>query len=152
MAKQATVKLSSEFLEEARREAGVVHRSVGAQIEYWARLGRALESAPGFGMDKVRQALHGGLRLDDLRAAEQDAVFDYLSAELDVPSPRVRAMFVRADWTRRGLGRRILEASEEAARRMGFTRMDLVATLPGIPLYRAFGYVPTAEIDDVGGS
>jgi GNAT superfamily N-acetyltransferase len=61
----------------------------------------------------------------------------------------IRAMFVRADWTRRGLGRRIIEASEAAARRMGFRRMDLVATLPGIPLYEAAGYVPTAEIEDI---
>ena len=61
----------------------------------------------------------------------------------------IRAMFVRADWTRRGLGRRIIEASEDDARRMGFRRMDLVATLPGIPLYEAAGYVPTADISDV---
>jgi GNAT superfamily N-acetyltransferase len=61
----------------------------------------------------------------------------------------IRAMFVRADWTRRGLGRRIIEASEDAARGMGFRRMDLVATLPGIPLYRAAGYVPTAEVEDI---
>ena len=61
----------------------------------------------------------------------------------------IRAMYVRADWTRRGLGRRIIEASEDAARRMGFRRMDLVATLPGIPLYLAAGYLPTAEIEDV---
>ena len=61
----------------------------------------------------------------------------------------IRAMFVRADWTRRGLGRRIIEASEDAAVRMGFRRMDLVATLPGIPLYQAAGYLPTAEVEDV---
>ena len=61
----------------------------------------------------------------------------------------IRAMFVRADWTRRGLGRRIIEASEEAAREMGFARMDLVATLPGIPLYQAAGYVPTAEVAEI---
>jgi GNAT superfamily N-acetyltransferase len=61
----------------------------------------------------------------------------------------IRAMFVRADWTRRALGRRLIEASEAAARRMGFRRMDLIATLPGIPLYEAAGYVPTAEIEDI---
>ena len=61
----------------------------------------------------------------------------------------VRAMFVRADWTRRGLGRRILEACETAARRAGFRRLDLVATLPGIPLYEAFGFTPAAEIRDI---
>jgi GNAT superfamily N-acetyltransferase len=53
---------------------------------------------------------------------------------------RVRAMFVRADWTRRGLGRRILEACEAAAGAEGFTRLVLSATLAGVPLYRAFGF------------
>ena len=61
----------------------------------------------------------------------------------------VRAMFVRANWTRRGLGRRILEACEAEATRHGFRRLDLVATLPGIPLYEAFGFKPTAEIRDI---
>ena len=61
----------------------------------------------------------------------------------------IRAMYVRADWTRRGLGRQIIEASEDAARRMGFRRMDLVATLPGIPLYLAAGYRPTADVEDI---
>jgi GNAT superfamily N-acetyltransferase len=52
----------------------------------------------------------------------------------------VRAMFVRRDWTRRGLGRAILEAGRDAARAEGFRRLDLGATLPGVPLYRAFGF------------
>jgi GNAT superfamily N-acetyltransferase len=49
-------------------------------------------------------------------------------------------MFVRPDWTRRGLGRAILESGRDAARREGFQRLDLMATLPGVPLYRAFGF------------
>src|SRR5881409_1042126 len=53
---------------------------------------------------------------------------------------RVRAMFVRADWTRRGLGRRILEACEAAAKAEGFTQLSLVSTMPGLPLYRAYGF------------
>jgi GNAT superfamily N-acetyltransferase len=61
----------------------------------------------------------------------------------------VRAMFVRADWTRNGLGRRIIERCEEDAGRLGFRRLDLVATLPGILLYRACGFEPTAEPEDV---
>jgi GNAT superfamily N-acetyltransferase len=61
---------------------------------------------------------------------------------------RVRAMFVRADWTRRGLGRRILEACEEAARSEGFTTLVLNATLAGIPLYEAYGFAPVGR-DDV---
>jgi GNAT superfamily N-acetyltransferase len=54
---------------------------------------------------------------------------------------RVRAMFVRGDWTRRGLGTRILEACEAAARAEGFTRLSLMATLPGFHLYKRFGFV-----------
>jgi GNAT superfamily N-acetyltransferase len=53
---------------------------------------------------------------------------------------RVRAMFVRSDWTRRGLGLAILDACEDAARAEGFCKLVLGATLPGEPLYRAFGF------------
>jgi GNAT superfamily N-acetyltransferase len=53
---------------------------------------------------------------------------------------RVRAMFVRGDWTRRGIGRAILDACERAARAEGFTKLALMATLPGEPLYRANGF------------
>jgi GNAT superfamily N-acetyltransferase len=53
---------------------------------------------------------------------------------------RVRAMLVRRDWTRRGLGRAILESCERAARGEGFRSLALGATLPGEPLYRAFGF------------
>jgi len=53
---------------------------------------------------------------------------------------RVRAMFVRSDWTRRGLGRAILDSCERAARDEGFQHLVLGATLPGEPLYRSFGF------------
>jgi len=52
----------------------------------------------------------------------------------------IRAMFVRADWTRRGMGRAFLVASHDAARAEGFQRLDLMATLPGVALYLAFGF------------
>jgi GNAT superfamily N-acetyltransferase len=53
---------------------------------------------------------------------------------------RVRAMFVRADWARRGLGRAILRSCQDAARSAGFRSLSLMATLPGVPLYRSFGF------------
>jgi len=59
----------------------------------------------------------------------------------------VRAMFTRSDWTRRGLGRRILEACEQAARAAGFRTLTLVATLPGLPLYESFGFQVTGRDD-----
>lgn len=60
---------------------------------------------------------------------------------------RVRAMFVGPAFARRGLGRRILEACEAAARAHGFARAELMATLPGVPLYRAAGYVEHERFD-----
>ena len=56
-------------------------------------------------------------------------------------------MYTRPGWTRRGLGRRILEACEAAARRDGFRVMTLGATLPGLPLYEAFGFRETGRED-----
>jgi GNAT superfamily N-acetyltransferase len=53
---------------------------------------------------------------------------------------RVRAMFVRGDRTRRGLGTRILEACEDAARAEGFRQLALMATLPGLRLYEHYGF------------
>lgn len=56
---------------------------------------------------------------------------------------RVRAMFVRGGWTRRGLGNAILRSCERAARAEGFRLLVLMATLAGEPLYRAFGFRET---------
>ena len=58
-------------------------------------------------------------------------------------------MYTRPDWTCRGLGRRILEACENAARAGGFRMPTLGATLPGLPLYEAFGFRETGREDVV---
>jgi GNAT superfamily N-acetyltransferase len=58
---------------------------------------------------------------------------------------RIRAMFVRGDHTRRGLGRAIIDACEAAARAEGFTTLALMATLPGEQLYRACGFAETGR-------
>jgi GNAT superfamily N-acetyltransferase len=56
---------------------------------------------------------------------------------------RIRAFFVHPEWARRGLGRLLIERSVEAARAAGFLRIELLATLPGEPLYRAAGFAET---------
>jgi hypothetical protein len=89
MSNYASVKLSSAFIEEARKEAEVVHRSLGSQVEYWAKLGRAIERAPGFDVRRIRAALDGRL-LEAMAPAEQDAAFDQLEALFDNPPPQVR--------------------------------------------------------------
>jgi GNAT superfamily N-acetyltransferase len=64
-----------------------------------------------------------------------------------VEPARIRAMFVDPAWARRGLGRRILAASEEAAGQAGFARVELMATLSGVPLYVACGYRPIEAVE-----
>jgi GNAT superfamily N-acetyltransferase len=53
---------------------------------------------------------------------------------------RVRAMYTDPGHARRGIGRLVLAACEQAASAEGFARTELVATLAGEPLYRACGY------------
>ena len=53
---------------------------------------------------------------------------------------RIRAFFVHPAWARRGIGSAIMDACVSAAREAGFQRLELMATLPGVPLYRRFGF------------
>ncbi len=70
-----------------------------------------------------------------------------------VDPARVRAMYTHPHFTRRGVGRLILSLCEAAARAEGFTRVELMATMAGEPLYRACGYQPLERLsDDRGGA
>jgi GNAT superfamily N-acetyltransferase len=53
---------------------------------------------------------------------------------------RVRAMYTHPDHTRKGVGRKVLDACEAAARGEGFSRVEMAATMGGVPLYRSCGY------------
>jgi GNAT superfamily N-acetyltransferase len=82
----------------------------------------------------------GWSRRSKLFTGRGDAADDERLLDPATEPARVRAMFVRSDWTRRGLGRAILDACERAARAEGFSALVLGATRPGEPLYRAFGF------------
>jgi GNAT superfamily N-acetyltransferase len=85
-------------------------------------------------------ACGGWSRRDRLYTGSGEAAGDGRLLDPWTEPARVRAMFVREDWTRRGLGRAILESCERAASAEGFTMLSLMATLPGEPLYRAYGF------------
>lgn len=78
-----------------------------------------------------RRTLFGGdqwrARQDDLLDPRRDAA-------------KIRAFFVRPDRARQGIGTMILDACEAAARAAGFKRLEMGATLSGVPFYRARGY------------
>lgn len=61
-----SVRLSSAILGQARKEAGVMSRTLQAQLEHWARIGQAIESTPGYDHIKVNEALRGRLTPDEL--------------------------------------------------------------------------------------
>jgi hypothetical protein len=89
----STVKLNACLVDEARREADLFHRSIAGQIEHWARLGRALENAKGFSLERVRKALAGELKIEALSDSEQDAFFSELHAQFESPSPTLTANY-----------------------------------------------------------
>ena len=53
---------------------------------------------------------------------------------------RIRAFFVHPAWSRRGLARQLYAECEQSARAAGFRGFELMATLPGEPLYVALGF------------
>jgi GNAT superfamily N-acetyltransferase len=90
-------------------------------------------------------ACGGWSRRNKLYTGSGDAAEDLRLLDPSTDAARVRAMFVRGDWTRRGLGRAILASCRDAARAEGFSEMVLMATLAGEPLYRAFGFRETGR-------
>jgi N-acetylglutamate synthase-like GNAT family acetyltransferase len=86
----------------------------------------------GSGGWSKRKTLFGG---DQSKAKGIDALLDPATE-----SARIRAFYVHPRWSRKGIGSRILLSCEEAARHAGFERVELVATLPGLPFYIARGY------------
>jgi GNAT superfamily N-acetyltransferase len=61
---------------------------------------------------------------------------------------RVRAMYTDPRFARRGVGWMILQACERAAAAEGFTRMSLMSTLSGQPLYTKYGFVEVEQVAD----
>jgi GNAT superfamily N-acetyltransferase len=65
---------------------------------------------------------------------------------------KIRAFFVAPQAARRGVGAALLKACEDAAAAAGFTRTELMATMPGVPFYAAHHYIGGDAIDlDCGG-
>jgi GNAT superfamily N-acetyltransferase len=97
----------------------------------------------GCGGWSFRSTLFGS----DARAGRDSSVLD--------PSPeaaKIRAFFVDPSKARRGIGSLLLERCEREARARGFSQVELMATLPGVKLYAARGYVGMPQVRyDLGG-
>ncbi len=92
----------------------------------------------GCGGWSKRKTLYGG----DQVAGRQDSLLDPA-----MDAAKIRAFFVHPAWARRGIGGMILEACETAAIAAEFRRLEMGATLTGIPFYRAKGYVELEGVE-----
>lgn len=59
---------------------------------------------------------------------------------------RIRAFFVDPSMPRRGLGSMLMEHCMAQAREAGFKALELVSTMPGVPLYLRHGFRPLEDI------
>jgi GNAT superfamily N-acetyltransferase len=89
-----------------------------------------------------RATLYGG----DHSAGRDSALLDPSS-----DPARIRAMYTHPDFARRGVGRLILSLCESAAAADGFTRLELMSTLAGAPLYAAAGFEAIERTEDTSG-
>lgn len=52
-----SVKLSDETVETAREQAQVFQRTLGGQVDYWAKIGRLAELYPGLTFDYLQKLM-----------------------------------------------------------------------------------------------
>jgi len=106
----------------------------------------------GSGGWSKRKTLFGG---DQLKFGGGQSKQGQIDSLLDsaTEAARIRAFYVHPHWSRRGVGSRILTVCENAARAAGVSRIELVATLPGEPLYSSRGYekAEAIQIDTADG-
>jgi GNAT superfamily N-acetyltransferase len=132
---------SAEQLEGALRSVYGVDTQLIADGTYFAAEeigGAEVPLLVGCGGWSKRKTLFGG----DQFAGREDSLLDPAR-----DAAKIRAFFVHPERARRGIGGMILEACEAAARAAGFQRLEMGATLTGVPFYRVKGYVELETTD-----
>ncbi len=104
---------------------------------FTARLDGELAGCGGWSR---RRTLYGG----DQRPMGAD---EFLDPAHD--AARIRAFFIAPNAARRGVGKAIFIACKAAAAAQGFTRLELMATLPGVPFYQVLGFEKIEDVVDV---
>ena len=139
-------KLQEGYYSEAQREAaigtvfGVDHQLIRDGTYFVAEENGRIVGCGGWSR---RRKLCGS---STIMEGEADALDPRIDAA------RVRAFFVHPDYARRGIGRSIMAACEEAIVATGFKDVVIVATLAGEALYASFGYVAVERYEMPMGS
>jgi N-acetylglutamate synthase-like GNAT family acetyltransferase len=80
-------------------------------------------------------------------ASEYESSRDDSLLDPSVDAAKIRAFFVHPNAARQGVGTAILDLCEAAAIGEGFRAAEMMATLPGVPLYTARGYRELESVD-----
>ena len=140
----AIAELQRGFLDDAQIESsraimGVDHELIRDGTYYVVEREGELAGCGGWSR---RATLYGGSQTPGRDSNLLDPAVD---------AARVRAMYTHPAHARRGVGRLGLSLCERAAAAEGFTRLSLMSTLSGQPLYTAYGFVPVEELFDATG-
>jgi GNAT superfamily N-acetyltransferase len=120
---------TSEQIESALRHVfGPDSQLIADRTYYVIEEAGELIAAGGWGK---RRTTHGG---DQMKPADDPPL------DPGIDPARIRAFFVHPAWARRGLARQLYERCAADAAQAGFRAFELVATLPGEPLYLALGF------------
>jgi GNAT superfamily N-acetyltransferase len=92
----------------------------------------------GCGGWSKRKTLYGGDHWTERQNELLDPLYD---------AAKIRAFFIHPEWARRGIGTMVLNACEAGARAAGFTRFEMGATLTGVKLFQARGYVALEHLE-----
>ena len=103
----------------------------------------ALIAAPEYATDVLRSHLMLALSA----AGEIVGTAGWIAVPEEWRTARIRKVFVHPAWARRGIGTRILELCEQAARAEGFSRAEMGATLTGVAFYQRHGYAEFEPMD-----
>src|SRR5277367_2044900 len=114
---------------------------------YFVAEARAKDAAEfvvaGCGGWSRRKKLHGGDAWTEQRKELLDPALD---------AAKIRAFFIAPGFARMGVGTLILETCEMAAIAAGFRKLEMSATLTGVKLFSARGYVEIERMAlDIGG-
>jgi GNAT superfamily N-acetyltransferase len=96
---------------------------------------------------KVMAACGGWSKRKTLFGSDKAAVREDVLLDPARDAAKIRAFFVHPDWVRQGIATRILESCEGAAVAAGFRRLEMGATLTGVPMYAARGYIEIERIE-----
>lgn len=132
--------LSAGFYSDAERDAAITYVfGVDSQLIVDGTYLIAEQSGEvcGCGGWSKRRTLFGGDQHKDIDDPLLDPRTD---------AARIRAFFVAPEFARQGVGGLLMRACARAAFDAGFRALELMATLPGVPLYTHYGFVAQEEV------